>query len=109
MGPFRNSFAVQWLGPRLYAYTAGGTGLRTKIPHAGQRGQENKDGNFHKLIEDIFILKKTKAPHIGISLVAQWLRVHCQCRGHGFEPWSGKIPHAAEQLSPCATTTEPVL
>ena len=31
----------------------------------------------------------------------------CQCRGHGFEPWSGGIPHAAEQLSPCATTTEP--
>ena len=30
----------------------------------------------------------------------------CQCRGHGFEPWSRKIPHAAEQLSPCATTTE---
>ena len=27
--------------------------------------------------------------------------------GHGFEPWSGKIPHATEQLSPCATTTEP--
>ena len=22
----------------------------------------------------------------------------CQCRGHEFEPWSGKIPHAAEQL-----------
>ena len=31
------------------------------------------------------------------------------CKGHGFKPWSGKIPHAAEQLSPCATTTEPVL
>ena len=30
-------------------------------------------------------------------------------QGHGFEPWSGKIPHAAEQLSLCATTTEPVL
>ena len=30
----------------------------------------------------------------------------CQCRGHGFEPWSGKIPHAAEQLRPWATTTE---
>ena len=28
---------------------------------------------------------------------------------HGFDPWTGKIPHAAEQLSPCATTTEPVL
>ena len=33
----------------------------------------------------------------------------CQCRGHRFNPWSGKIPHATEQLSPCATTTEPVL
>ena len=31
----------------------------------------------------------------------------CQCRGHGFEPWSGKIPHATEQLGPWATTTEP--
>ena len=33
----------------------------------------------------------------------------CQCKGHGFEPWPGKIPHATEQLSPCATTTEPEL
>ena len=31
----------------------------------------------------------------------------CQCRGHRFEPWSGKIPHAAEQLGPWATITEP--
>ena len=31
----------------------------------------------------------------------------CQCRGHGFEPWSGRIPHAAERLGPWATTTEP--
>ena len=25
---------------------------------------------------------------------------------HRFNPWSRKIPHAAGQLSPCATTTE---
>ena len=31
----------------------------------------------------------------------------CQCRGHGCDPWSGKIPHASRQLSPCATATEP--
>ena len=31
----------------------------------------------------------------------------CQCRGHEFKPWSGKIPHAAEQLGPWAKTTEP--
>ena len=30
----------------------------------------------------------------------------CQCRGHGFEPWSGNIPHATEQLGPWATTAE---
>ena len=30
----------------------------------------------------------------------------CQRRGHGFNPRSRKIPHALEQLSPCATTTE---
>ena len=32
-----------------------------------------------------------------------------QCRGHRFDPWSEKIPHALEQLSPWATTVEPVL
>ena len=31
-----------------------------------------------------------------------------QCREHRFDPWSGKIPHTAGQLSPWATTTEPV-
>ena len=45
----------------------------------------------------------------GASLVAQCLRIRLQCRGHGFKPWSGKIPHAAKQLSPCATTTESLL
>ena len=43
------------------------------------------------------------------SLVAQWLRSACQFRGHGFQPRSRKIPHAVEQLSPWATTTEPAL
>ena len=27
----------------------------------------------------------------------------CQCRRHRFDPWSGKIPRASEQLSPCTT------
>ena len=31
----------------------------------------------------------------------------CQRRGQGLNPWSGKIPRAAEQLSPWATTPEP--
>ena len=30
----------------------------------------------------------------------------CQCRGHGFDPWSRKIPRAVEQLSLHTTTRE---
>ena len=33
----------------------------------------------------------------------------CQWRGHRFAPWPKKVSHATGQLSPCATTTEPVL
>ena len=33
----------------------------------------------------------------------------CQCRGHRFNPWSGKIPHATEQQSLWATITEACL
>ena len=41
-----------------------------------------------------------------------WLsgkEVTCQCRRHGFDPWSGKISHAMKQLSPWTTSIEPVL
>ena len=31
----------------------------------------------------------------------------CQCRGHVFDSWSKKIPHALGQQSLRATTTEP--
>ena len=48
---------------------------------------------------------------VGTLLVAQWLRIHLPMQGTWvralrFEPWSGKISHAAQQLSPRATTTE---
>ena len=33
----------------------------------------------------------------------------CECRRHGFNPWSGKIPHTLEKLSSCATFSELVL
>ena len=32
----------------------------------------------------------------------------CQYRGHGFDPWPGKIPYTKEQLGPCTTALEPV-
>ena len=33
----------------------------------------------------------------------------CRCGGHRFDPWSGKISHAAEQLRLCTTMTKPTL
>ena len=33
----------------------------------------------------------------------------CQYRRHRFDPGAGKVPRAAEQLSPCPTNPEPVL
>ena len=36
----------------------------------------------------------------GTSPVVQWLRIHRPRQGTQFDPWSGKIPHALEQLSP---------
>ena len=54
----------------------------------------------------LLLIKEKK---VGAFLVAQWLGVHPPMRGHRFEPWSGKIPHAAEQLSPCAAAAGPAL
>ena len=53
--------------------------------------------------------QRHKSQKVGPSLGFSGWESACQCRGHGFDPWSRKIPHAMEQLSPCATTTEPVL
>ena len=44
--------------------------------------------------------------------LAWWLsgkELASQCRGHEFNPWSGRIPRATGLLSPCGTATEPVL
>ena len=41
--------------------------------------------------------------------MAQWLRIHLPMQGTRVRALvqEDPIPHAAEQLSPCATTTEP--
>ena len=49
--------------------------------------------------------------NFGTSLAVQWLRLPApNAGGMGSIPGQGtKIQHAAEQLSPCTTTIEPVL
>ena len=45
-------------------------------------------------------LKEIKSLSWGLPWWRSGWESACQCRGPGFEPWSGKIPHAAEQLGP---------
>ena len=45
----------------------------------------------------------------GTSLVAQWLRIRLPMQRTQVRSLVQKIPHAMEQLSPCATTTKPAL
>ena len=52
-----------------------------------------------QLSTEVFIKRE-----LGTPLVVQWLSF--QCRGHGFDPWSRKIPHAVRQLSLWATATK---
>lgn len=45
----------------------------------------------------------------GASLMAHWYRIRLSLQEMWVQPWSGKIAHALGQLSPGATTVEPVL
>ena len=62
----------------------------------------------HNQIYTIFsvLLLNTIMLNLGISLMVQDLGVCPPMRGHRFDPWSRKIPHAMGQLNPCCTTTE---
>ena len=75
---------------------------------------------FHKNLTQMFtaalfiIARNWKCPSMGQKLSRlrlPWWRSGwasaCRCRGHGFEPWSGRVTHAAERLGRGATIAEP--
>ena len=68
-------------------------------------GSEHKTKFCPKNSRMIWPTSQSSRDNGGTSLVVHWLKIRLPT----FEPWSGNIPHAAEQLSPCATTTEPAL
>ncbi|XP_055257161.1 T-complex protein 1 subunit zeta-2 isoform X2 [Moschus berezovskii] len=57
------------------------------------------------LVDEIM---RAEVPCLGLLWWLGGQESACECRRHPL-PWSGKIPHAAEQLSPCSTAVEPVL
>ena len=52
--------------------------------------------------------KRLKTTFLGFPGGSVVKKSALQCKGHQFDPWSRKIPHAEEQLSLCATTTKPM-
>ena len=46
------------------------------------------------------MLERDKEDAEGLPRWSSGKESACQGRGHGFNPWSGKIPRAAGQLSP---------
>jgi len=57
----------------------------------------------------IFLLRYIQKNEVVGSLGGSVVKNLPANAGDGFNLWTGRIPHAAEQLSPCSTTTEPVL
>ena len=98
--------------------------LQSLRPHLSICGQTYQDvslasewtllltGDFAEMTRFVLLgfamaVMTLKIPPVGLPCWHSGWESACQCRGHGFEPWSGKIPHAAEQLGPWATITEP--
>ena len=84
----------------------------TEIPQAMQHGRKNKWLVYFKQVNcmvcELYLNKAFfKKSTVGLPWWRSDWESACQCRGHGFEPWSGRIPHAVEQLGPWATTAEP--
>ena len=66
--------------------------------------------NWSVIIQFTAKLRNTyiKSKYTGLPWCLSGKESACQHRRHGFDPWPGKIPHAAEQRSLCNTTIEPV-
>ena len=54
-------------------------------------------------------MERGRKKETGASLVVQVLGIYLPMQGTWVLSWSGKITHAAEQLNPYSTATEPML
>ena len=80
--------------------------------YRGPKEEEKKKG-CEKIFEEIIV---ENFPNMGKEIVNKGhfpggavVKNPPANAGDVFKPWSGKIPHATEQLSPCATSTERML
>ena len=59
--------------------------------------------------QDLINLEKKRIINLRTSLMVLWIRIGLPVQQTWAHSLVWKIPHAAEQLSLCATTTEPKL
>ena len=77
-------------------------GLISKKKHEGySRNYPNEEKKAEERV-----VQKTQSC---ASLVVQWLRIRLPTQGTQVRALVREIPHATEQLIPCAATTEPAL
>ena len=57
---------------------------------------------------DNFMKKVKNNKTVGLSWWLSGKKSACQCRRHGFDPWSRKVQHAVKQLSLHISTIEPL-
>ena len=76
-----------------------------KTPNS-QSNLRKKNGAGGIRLPGFRLYYKATVIKIGTSLVTQWLGIHLPMQGTRFDPQSGRISRATEQLSQWATTTE---
>ena len=69
----------------------------------------NYSGEWQKANQQTLMSGGDKCYNEGLPWWLSGKESSCRYRRYMFDSWSGKIPHAAEQLSPRAKTSEPVL
>ena len=104
-----------------YSYVTNYSNNHSDVVSKSEEGTQIRTGR-DMVLQQLYIRKQEWHPHIptgkwerntkkadrrGLPWWRSGWESACQCRGHGFEPWSGRIPHATEQLDPWATITEP--
>ena len=75
------------------------TNMHLQLPSS----QDTDDKNSPNLPRKLLLIKIQRQ---GLPWWRSGWESACWCRGHGFEPWAGKVPRAAERLGPWATTAE---
>ena len=81
----------------------------TAIPGSQVTGNPKLFIEGQKPVLDNILGINLKSERLGLPWGLSGEKSTCQCRRHGFDLWSRKIPHAREQLSPRTATAEPAL